>query len=114
MSYNSNSKINAGAVYDFSRDETTVRRIKANDFTGLKVRLDVTTIVLDSFRCKVLFLPNGIIVKKGFKIVAYSYDDISIVSSTTRFIEKGFKARDAEVIDRTWQYVNKNGTPDER
>jgi uncharacterized tellurite resistance protein B-like protein len=45
---------------------------------------------------------------------AVSYEDLSIVVNDKRFIEDGLVPRDAQVVDQTWQYVNKSGGPDRR
>ena len=34
--------------------------------------------------------------------------------ATTRFIEDGLVPLDAEVVDHTWHFVNKEGGPDKR
>lgn len=43
-----------------------------------------------------------------------NYDDLSIVVHDKQFIEEDSVPRDAKVINHTWRYVNKNGTPDRR
>lgn len=48
------------------------------------------------------------------EVGAISYDDLSIVINEKSFIEDESVPRDAQVIDHTWQYVNKGGTPDRR
>jgi len=45
---------------------------------------------------------------------AVSYPNLNISVESTRFIEDGSVPRDARVVDRTWQYVNKRGGPDNR
>ncbi|WP_462388382.1 hypothetical protein [Acidovorax sp. Q11] len=37
-----------------------------------------------------------------------------LTGKSIRFIEDGSPPRDAQVIDRTWRYVNKKGGPDKR
>jgi hypothetical protein len=113
-SYNSNTKVNAGAYRNISRGDATVKIVKPKRSTGFSVTTDVPTALIRSNKCKVLFIPSGILIKKGIKVVAYSYDEVNLISSTTNFIENGFVARDAEIIRQTWQFVNKNGTPDRR
>ena len=34
--------------------------------------------------------------------------------SSVRFVERNGVPKDAQVVGQTWQYVNKNGTPDQR
>lgn len=113
-SYNSNTKVNAGAFRNISRGDATVKIVKANRSTGFRVKSDVPSALIKSNKCKILFIPSGILLKKGTRLIAYSYEEISLFSSTTNFIENGPVARDAEIVRHTWQFVNKNGTPDRR
>jgi len=39
---------------------------------------------------------------------------LQIAVGSTRFIENDSVPRDAEIVDRTWKYVNKSGGPDKR
>jgi hypothetical protein len=43
-----------------------------------------------------------------------SYRNLTIKRSETRFIESDSVPKDAVVIDHTWKYVNKSGSPDKR
>ena len=60
------------------------------------------------------FFPERILVFARNGVGAVSYDDLSIVINDKRFIEDEAVPRDAQVIDQTWQYVNKSGAPDRR
>lgn len=111
---NSNTKYNAGALRNISRSEATVKKIKPKYRTGFKVKTDALSVLVKSRKCSLLFLPSDVIIKKSTKYVAYSYDQLTVYSSTTNFIESGPVPRDAEIIRYTWQYVNKNGTADKR
>lgn len=51
---------------------------------------------------------------RGVKVGAIDYKDIKVKVSETRFVESCLVPSDAQVIDYTWKYVNKNGTPDKR
>lgn len=113
-SYNANTKVNAGAYRNISRGDATVKLLKAKRGTGLRVKTNCPTALIKSKKCKILFIPSGILIKKGSRYVAYSYEQINLFSSTTNFIENGTVARDAEVVRRTWQYVNRDGSPDRR
>lgn len=111
---NSNTKINTGASRSLQRGVAKVKIVKPNHNTGMKVKAGERSFLISSNKCKILFLPSEVLIKKGSKIVAYAYGDISILCSTTNFIEDGIVSRDAEIIRHTWQYVNKNGTADKR
>ena len=43
-----------------------------------------------------------------------SYDSLQVIFAPARFIEGEVVPQDAEVVDHTWQYVNKDGSPDRR
>lgn len=62
----------------------------------------------------VYILPDRLIVKgkKGWGVVEYS--EMSIDVGNVIFIENGATPKDAEIVGYTWQYVNKNGSPDKR
>ena len=111
---NSNTKYHAGASRNISRSGATVKKIKPKHRTGFKVKTDALSVLVQSRKCSLLFLPSDVIIKKGTKYVAYSYDQLTVYSSTTNFIETDPVPRDAEIIRYTWQYVNKNGTADKR
>ena len=111
---NSNTKYNAGASRNISRGIAHVKKIKPKHNTGLKVKTDAPSVIVKSSKCSLLFLPSDVIIKKGAKYIAYSYDQLAVYSSTTNFIESGAVPRDTEIIRYTWQYVNINGTADKR
>jgi hypothetical protein len=60
------------------------------------------------------FFPERIIFKKGTQLGGVHYKHINIIASETKFIENETPAHDAEVVDHTWEYVNKKGDPDRR
>jgi hypothetical protein len=60
------------------------------------------------------FLPERLLVKRGRTFAAVFYKNLRINGYTTRFIEDESLPRDAQVVDQTWRYVNKQGGPDRR
>lgn len=60
------------------------------------------------------FFPDRILVYQGGKVGAVSYSDIRLQLNNTRFIESDAVPLDAQIVDHTWRFVNKNGTPDQR
>jgi hypothetical protein len=62
----------------------------------------------------IYFFPDQIVVVDGRKHSEYEYSDLSLSVSNTRWQETDPLPRDAEVIGKTWQYVNKSGGPDKR
>lgn len=105
----SNQKINAGASRNINRIPISI--LKKIPFY-LKVNID--TLQMKLRKEKLILLPDKIIIIRGVKVGAIDYKDIKIKASSTRFIESSVVPSDAQIIDYTWQYVNKNGTPDKR
>lgn len=61
-----------------------------------------------------IFLPDHILFEQGSFIAVIPYNDVQLSSTNGRFVEYGMVPRDAHVASYTWQYINKNGTPDKR
>lgn len=104
-----NKKINAGA-------SALVKRVKVNFTKGAPfyIKTDVEIIRLNLNGEKILILPDKLIVIKNFSVGAIDYQDIKITTYKQGFIEDGIVPKDAQIINYTWRYVNKNGTPDKR
>jgi hypothetical protein len=45
---------------------------------------------------------------------AIAYDSLKTDWKSVRFVEDGIVPQDSQIVDHTWLYVNKNGTPDRR
>lgn len=61
-----------------------------------------------------IFLPDKfLLIQKGV-VGALNYSDLSSSIKGTRFVENEIVPSDAKIIDYTWKYVNKNGSPDKR
>ena len=60
------------------------------------------------------FLPDALYILQNGTYGVFPYDELSVLGSYTRFIESERVPGDAQVIDKTWQYVNKSGGPDRR
>lgn len=103
------SKYHAGASH-LVRRKNIVLTLKHPPFVKTNVAtpsIPVGTQTLYFFPDKVLvFEPNG--------VGAVSYENLNVDISHTRFIEDGSVPKDAEIVDRTWKYVNKRGGPDKR
>ena len=63
---------------------------------------------------KLFFLPDQLFVLQGKRYGAVSYSAIQKSFSEVSFREDGPLPSDAEVVDYTWQFVNKNGGADRR
>ncbi|NLK66290.1 MAG: DUF4236 domain-containing protein [Campylobacteraceae bacterium] len=103
------SKYAAGA-------SSTVGRISCNATTKapFPFRSNVKVASFKTRKETILFLPDKLFIFQGSKIGALNYSDISSHAYTRRFIEEESVPKDAQVVDKTWQYVNKSGGPDRR
>jgi len=60
------------------------------------------------------FFPDRVLVYEGSQVGAVGYEALTFALGQTRFVEEDAVPPDAQIVDRTWRYVNKNGTPDRR
>lgn len=79
---------------------------------GVVANIDVP--VVKTGRTTLVFYPERILAFQGDSVGAIAYDCLLPVEESTRFIEHEAVPHDAQVIDTTWQYVNRNGGPDRR
>ncbi len=67
-----------------------------------------------SFGGPILFLlPDGVVLRTGEHYQSLG-KNLEVNASKTNFREEEFSPRDAQVIGRTWRYVNQSGGPDRR
>ena len=107
--YNSNTKVHAGAGRSLKRVPCTIKKTSPY---YLKTNVDLIQIKLK--KETLLILPDKVFIIRGTKVGAVNYDDLQIQVSSINFVESDPVPKDAQVIGQTWQYVNKNGTPDKR
>lgn len=107
--YNSNTKVHAGAGRSLNRVPCTIKKISPY---YLKTNVDLIQIKLK--KETLLILPDKVFIIRGTKVGAVNYDDLQIQVSSINFVESEPVPKDAQVIGQTWQFVNKNGTPDKR
>ncbi|NET71395.1 MAG: DUF4236 domain-containing protein [Sphaerospermopsis sp. SIO1G2] len=60
------------------------------------------------------FFPDRVLIYETGKVGAVSYQNLDVQTFISNFIEDKGVPKDSRVVDRTWQYVNKNGGPDRR
>lgn len=101
-------KRNAGANQLVDRSGT---KISFDPPKFLKSNIDIPTINFG--KQTLIFLPDTLLVIDGKKAGAISYNDLRVDCYESKFIENS-TPRDAKVIGRTYQYVNKKGGPDKR
>jgi len=104
-----NTRANAGATRNINRVECKIDRA-----TPFYVKTNVDTIQVKLQKDVLIFLPDKVFVIRNGKVVLINYEDISIRTSQTNFVENGEVPKDAVVVGSIWQFVNKNGTPDKR
>jgi len=78
------------------------------------VKTNIAVSVLALGVNRLYFFPERLLVFGQDGVGAVSYDDLSIVVNRKQFIEDESAPHDAQVVGRTWQYVNKDGGPDLR
>lgn len=108
-SYISNQKINAGASRNVKRFSF---KITSKIPSFMKTNVPTACMILS--KKKIIFLPDKIFIIKNNKIGISIYKDLYIDQNYSRFIENEGVPSDTEIIAYTWQYVNKNGSPDRR
>lgn len=94
----------------------TVRRTRVG--LGLSappiIKTNIAVPALPCGRETLCFFPDRLLVFTGHGVGAVAYGDLSLERYAGRFIEDESVPGDAEVVDTTWQYVNRNGGPDRR
>ncbi len=103
------SRYHAGASSLVERKVTTIRA-KSPDF----LKTNIETIAIDVGSQTLYFFPDRLLVYDDGRIGAIGYEEVSVQVVQKRFIEDGSTPRDAHIVDHTWRYVNKNGSPDKR
>jgi hypothetical protein len=102
-------KYHAGASSLVRRKPTSVRRAEPP-----QVKTNVETVAIGVGRQTLHFFPDRVLVYDPNGVGAVGYRELRITVQPKRFIEDGRVPSDAQVVDRTWQYVNKKGGPDRR
>lgn len=108
--YNNNRKVNAGAERSLKRVECKIQR---GHPYYIKTNVDTIQIILHNKECLII-LPDKVFFVRKRKVGMIDYEDFRISVSSVRFVETEPVPKDAQVVAQTWQYVNKNGTPDQR
>jgi hypothetical protein len=78
------------------------------------VAANISVPILQAGKTTLAFYPDRVLAFQGKSVGAIDYGNLQAVSKPSRFVEQGRVPSDAKVVDHTWQYVNKNGTPDKR
>lgn len=107
---NANVRNHAGASRSLKRAECKIA--KGHPFY-IKTNVDTIQIILHN-KESLIILPDKVLFVRKRKVGAIDYSDFRINVSSTRFVESDPVPKDAQIVGQTWQYVNKNGTPDRR
>lgn len=108
--YYTRAKVHGGANEAVTR--TRIHRIKRLPFY---LKTNCSFIYFKLQKEEILILPDKMLIRSGYKFGALDYDNIDISAYTKNFIEDMFfSPHDTIKVGDTWQYVNKNGTPDRR
>jgi Protein of unknown function (DUF4236) len=102
-------KYHAGASNLVQRHPTAIRTAEPP-----LVKTNVPVVSIAAGRHTLYFLPDRLLVYDRSGVGAISYRSLEIAVSRQRFIEDGGVPHDATVVDHTWKYVNKDGSPDRR
>jgi len=109
--YTPDWKRNAGAMSVVAR-----RRAVAGSALprGLVTNARVGMVEADGTR--LYLFPDRVLVHGPGRVALddIEYGDLEASPGSVRFVESGRVPRDSQVVDHTWQYVNKNGSPDLR
>lgn len=107
---NANVRNHAGASRSLKRAEC---KIAMGHPFYIKTNVDTIQIILHN-KESLIILPDKVLFVRKRKVGAIDYSDFIINVSSTRFVESDPVPKDAQIVGQTWQYVNKNGTPDRR
>jgi hypothetical protein len=77
-------------------------------------KTNVVVPVVPAGRQTIYFFPDRVLVYAPEGVGAVAYDTLEVGWGDSRFIEEGGVPSDAQVVDKTWRYVNKSGGPDRR
>jgi hypothetical protein len=108
--FNNNQKVNAGASRSLKR---IACKIDKGHPYYIKTNVDTIQIALHN-KERIIILPDKVFFVRKRKVGMIDYSDFRINVSSVRFVERDPIPKDAQVVGQTWQYVNKNGTPDQR
>ncbi|MCA9173828.1 MAG: DUF4236 domain-containing protein [Xanthomonadales bacterium] len=78
------------------------------------VKTNVATPSIPVGKQVLYFFPDKVLIFEPGGVGAVSYENLDVLISRTKFIEDGPLPKDAEVVGRTWKYVNKRGGADKR
>jgi hypothetical protein len=79
-----------------------------------RVQCNLPVPALEKAGLSFYFFPDRLLIYDSSGVGAVSYGQLQVDYEETRFVEDGPVPVDARSVGTTWQYVNKNGSPDRR
>ncbi|MBR1984138.1 MAG: DUF4236 domain-containing protein [Clostridia bacterium] len=104
-----NTKYSSGASSTFARTELKLKKQNANYLNS-----NVEYYCLEHMKNKFYFLPDRLLIDSGLTAKSLRYSEIQCKFDTIDFVEELGVTSDTEVIENTWKYTNKDGSPDRR
>lgn len=104
-----NPKYNSGAINSIKRSECHTSTTVPYPFLS-----DMEVVTFSLGNEQFIFLPNNLILIQDTQVNVLDYSSVTISIHPQRFVESEVLPKDANVVDYTWQYVNKSGEPDKR
>ncbi|MBR2526159.1 DUF4236 domain-containing protein [bacterium] len=104
-----NMKYSGGASTSSSRSSVQIKKKNA-----VFLKSNIEYYCLEFLNKNLYFLPDRMLIDNNLKISSLRYSEMQFLFDYVDFIEEESVPSDAEVIQRTWKYVNKNGSPDRR
>lgn len=102
-------KRNAGATELVKRQTAS---FVVDDQTLINANVPIPKI--QSTNLELWILPDQAILRSSGRLSGVTYSGVVVRFDATRFIENEQLPSDAQVVGKTWQYVNRNGGPDRR
>lgn len=78
------------------------------------VKSNIDVPFIRSQKSALYFMPEHLLVYTNSGFGAIAYGNLNFTGVSQRFIESDPVPRDAQIVDKTWRYVNKKGGPDRR
>jgi Protein of unknown function (DUF4236) len=82
--------------------------------SGRDVTTNVQPPVIELTNARIYLLPDKILLIAGNRVFSVPYSELRLGVEQDNFREDGPVPTDATLVGTTWQFVNKNGTPDRR
>jgi hypothetical protein len=102
-------KYHAGASHVIRRKPATIHTAEPP-----YVKTNISTVAIGVGRRTLHFFPDRLLVYDTHGVGGIAYPALQLEAGHTRFVEDEAVPHDAQVVDHTWQYVNKSGGPDRR